>query len=155
MAGARGGEWRLHDDGTASVGGVILQADEFELTARARPGHEVAEEGDLLVALDTALDADLEAEGLARELAHRLQAMRKSAGYEISDRVRVAVSGEAATLARLEPHRDWLGGELLATSVDIGPDASLDDADRRETVELDGARLELAVARAAGPSSVG
>jgi isoleucyl-tRNA synthetase len=155
MAGARGGEWRLHDDGTASVGGVILQADEFELTARARPGHEVAEEGDLLVALDTALDADLEAEGLARELAHRLQAMRKAAGYEISDRVRVAVAGEAATLDRLEPHRDWLRGELLATSVDLGPDASLDDADRRETVELDGARLELAVARAAGPSSVG
>ena len=54
-----------------------LQPDEFELTARARPGHEVAEEGDLLVALDTSLDAELEAEGLAREVAHRLQAMRR------------------------------------------------------------------------------
>ena len=53
MAGARSGEWQLRDDGTVEVGGVVLQPDEFELTARARPGHEVAEEGDLLVALDT------------------------------------------------------------------------------------------------------
>ena len=53
MAGARSGEWRLRDDGTVEVGEVVLQPDEFELTARAKPGHEVAEEGDLLVALDT------------------------------------------------------------------------------------------------------
>ena len=53
MAGVRSGDWRLNDDGTAAVGGVTLQPDEFQLTARARPGHEVAEDGDLLVALDT------------------------------------------------------------------------------------------------------
>ena len=57
MAGARSGEWQLLDDGRVEVGGVTLAADEFQLTARARPGHEVAEEGDLLVALDTQLDA--------------------------------------------------------------------------------------------------
>jgi isoleucyl-tRNA synthetase len=155
MAGARSGDWQLRDDGTAIVGGVVLQPDEFELTARARPGHEVAEEGDMLVALDTALDPELEAEGLAREVAHRLQAMRKSAGFEISDRVRIAVQADAAVVGRLHPHRDWLADELLATAVEVGPHASLDGADARETLELDGARFDLSVARAAGPSPVG
>ncbi|HEY8171092.1 MAG TPA: isoleucine--tRNA ligase [Candidatus Limnocylindria bacterium] len=148
MAGARSGAWSLNDDGTASVGDVTLQPDEFELTARARPGQEVAEEGDLLVALDTTLDAELGAEGLAREVAHRLQAMRKAAGLEISDRVRVTVAGDPATLAALEPHRAWLAAELLATELDVAPDASLADAARRESLSIDGTELELSLARA-------
>jgi isoleucyl-tRNA synthetase len=148
MKGARSGDWQLSDDGRVKVGGVTLQPDEFQLTARARPGHEVAEDGDLLVAVDTTLDDELEAEGLAREVAHRLQAMRRAAGYEISDRVRVAVAGDAAIVARLAPHRDWLADELLATELDIAQDAGLDEADHRESATLDGMTLDLAVARA-------
>lgn len=148
MAGARSGDWRLRDDGTVEVGGVVLQPDEFELTARARPGHEVAEDGDVLVALDTKIDDELSAEGLAREVAHRLQALRRSAGYEISDRVRVAIAGDPEAVRRLEPHRDWLADELLATSIELHPEAELPEADRSETAALDGVELELSVARA-------
>ena len=61
---------------------------------RARPGHEVAEDGELLVALDTTWTTTSPREGVARDAAHRLQAMRKQAGYEISDRVRVAIAGD-------------------------------------------------------------
>jgi isoleucyl-tRNA synthetase len=138
----------LNDDGTVEVGGITLAADEFQLTARARPGHEVAEDGDLLVALDTTIDDELAAEGLAREVAHRLQAMRKAADYEISDRVRVAVSGAPDVLATLTPHQGWLADELLATSVSIEPDAALEAPDGDETVDLDGVVLRLSVARA-------
>jgi len=148
MAGVRSGDWRVNDDGTATVGNASLQADEFQLTARARPGHEVAEDGDLLVALDTTLDDELAAEGLAREVAHRLQAMRKAAGYEINDRVRVAIAGDPAWVTQLEPHRAWLSDELLASALELGPDAKVDGADGEESVELDGTSLRLAVARA-------
>jgi len=148
MAGARSGAWELREDGTVSVGGVTLQPDEFELTARARPGHEVAEDGDVLVTLDITVDDRLAAEGLAREVAHRLQALRRSAGYEISDRVRVAVAADAQTIERLAPHRDWLAAELLATSLLLAAGASLPDADQRETAALDGVEIELSVARA-------
>ncbi len=148
MAAARNGEWEARPDGRVVAGGVTLEPDEFELVARARPGHAVAEEGDLLVALDTTLTPELEAEGMAREVAHRLQGLRKEAGYEISDRIEVAVSGDAGLLATLEPHRAWLADELLATSVAIGPAAGLDDPDRTETVEMDGGRLALSVRRA-------
>ena len=148
MAGARSGEWRLREDGTVEVGGVILQPDEFELTARARSGHEVAEEGDLLVALDTELDDELHAAGFAREVAHRLQALRREAGFEISDRIRYAIRLTAEAEARLNPHLEWLQSEVLGTDGTLGPEADLPDAAARTTVELDGETVELAVARA-------
>jgi isoleucyl-tRNA synthetase len=148
MAGARSGAWTLLDDGRVEVAGITLAPDEFELTARARPGHEVAEEGDVLVALDTALTPELEAEGLAREVAHRLQNLRKAAGYEISDRIEVAIGGDGAALARLEPFRDWLADEVLATRLELDPEATLADADRHEDAGVDGASLRLAVRRA-------
>ncbi len=148
MAGARGGEWQANADGTATVAGIVLQPDEFELTARARPGHEVAEDGDLLVALDTALDPSLEAEGLAREVAHRLQAMRREAGLEISDRIRVAIGCEPATALTLDPHREWLAEELLATDVTIGAAGALQDPLATDTLEVGGASLDLSLARA-------
>jgi isoleucyl-tRNA synthetase len=148
MAGARSGDWRLLDDGRAEVGGVMLASDEFQLTARARPGHEVAEEGDLLVALDTQLDDALADEGLAREVAHRLQNLRKAAGYEISDRISVAIVTDSVTAERLQPFRDWLAAETLATSLDIGAEANQVQADRDEEITLDGTLLHLAVERA-------
>jgi isoleucyl-tRNA synthetase len=147
MAGVRSGDWRLLDDGRAEVAGVTLATDEFQLTARARPGHEVAEEGDLLVALETKLTPELEAEGLAREVAHRLQSMRKTARYEISDRVVASIGGPEALLARLQPHHAWLADEVLATDLRLGADA-VDAADVTETVEVDGGGLDLALRRA-------
>ena len=148
MGGARSGDWRHNDDGTVEVAGITLLGDEFQLTARARPGHEVAEDGDLLVALDTTIDDDLAAEGLAREVAHRLQALRKAAGYEISDRVRVAIAAEPSSLDQLQSHHAWLADELLATTLELSPDARLDAADGVESVDIDGTLLRLWVARA-------
>ena len=100
------------------------------------------------MALDTTLDDDLAAEGVAREVAHRLQAMRKAAGYEISDRVDVAVAGDDATLDQLRPFQSWLADELLASSVELGPEAVVAAADADEQLDLDGVSLRLSVARA-------
>jgi isoleucyl-tRNA synthetase len=127
---------------------VRLEADEFSLTSRAKAGHEIADDGDLLVALDTAVDEELAAEGLAREVAHRLQNLRKSAGLEVSDRIEVSVTAPADHAARLASHQAWLGEETLAVSVHIGPDADLPDADAREEVEINGETLRLALRRA-------
>jgi isoleucyl-tRNA synthetase len=147
MAAVRSGDWRVLPEGGAEVGGVRLAADEFELTARARPGHEVAEEGDLLVALDTQLSLELEAEGLAREVAHRLQGLRKAAGLEVSDRVAAAIGGDPALLAQLAPHRDWLAAEILAVDLEIG-EADLGPEAVVEEVTLAEGGLRLALRRA-------
>ena len=148
MAAARAGDWRQLDDGRVEVGGHVLEPDEFELIARARAGHELAEEGELLIALDTTLTPELEAEGAAREVGHRLQGLRKSAGYEISNRISAAVGGDPGLIERLEPHRNWLAAELLADELVLAPEARIEDPDRVEELELDGRRLRLAVRRA-------
>jgi isoleucyl-tRNA synthetase len=151
MAGARAGDWRLGEDGTVEVGGVVLQPDEFELTARARPGHEVAEESDVLVALDTEIDEELEAAGFAREVAHRLQALRREAGFEISDRINYEIVLSERGEARLLPHLKWLHDEVLGADgsrLGVEPDPRFTDAAARTSLELDGERVELAVARA-------
>jgi len=148
MAAVRSGEWQLLDDGRAQVAGLILEPDEFQLTARARAGHEVAEDGDLLVALDTRLTPELEAEGLAREVAHRLQGLRRAAGFEVSDRIVVAIGGDAELVRRLVPHREWLAAETLAVEMDLDAGARLADSDREEEAVLEGGTLSLGVRRA-------
>jgi isoleucyl-tRNA synthetase len=148
MAAAKSGTWRQLDDGRVEAGGLLLEPDEFELIARARGGHELAEEADLLIALDTSLTPELEAEGLAREVAHRLQGLRKTAGYELADRIAATVGGDPGLVEQLQPHRDWLAGELLADELVVNPEATLDDPDRSEELEVGGGRLRLAVRRA-------
>jgi isoleucyl-tRNA synthetase len=148
MAAVRSGDWQLTDDGSAVAGGVTLAPDEFELTARARAGHEIAEDGELLAALDTQVDDALAAEGLAREVAHRLQNLRKSAGLEISDRIVAVVSAPAGVAEQLAPHRPWLAAETLAVSLEVGETAELPDAIAREELALDGAPIRLALRRA-------
>ena len=148
MAGAGAATGGLLPDGGAEVGGVVLGPDEFQLTARARPGHEVAEEGDLLVALDTKLTPELEAEGLAREVAHRLQGLRKAAGLEVSDRVVASISGDDSVVARLAVHRDWLAEEILAVELDLGAATVLGPSASVEEVALTEGSLRLGVRRA-------
>jgi isoleucyl-tRNA synthetase len=148
MAAVRSGDWRILDDGSAEAGGVTLAPDEFELTARARSGHEVAEVGDMLVALDTQLTPELEAEGLARDVAHRLQGLRKVAGLEVSDRILASIDGPANVVAQLAPHREWLAAEILATELDLGEAAEPGPSATVEEVPLPEGRLRLAVRRA-------
>ncbi|MGZ6371961.1 MAG: isoleucine--tRNA ligase [Candidatus Limnocylindria bacterium] len=148
MAAARSGSWRLLDDGSAEAGDVTLAPDEFELTSRARPGHEVAEAGDLLVALDTQLTPELEAEGLAREVAHRLQGLRKAAGLEVSDRVVASIEGASALVARLAAHRAWLAEEILAVELHLGEGTDIGPSATVEELALPAGTLRLAVRRA-------
>ena len=147
MAAARAGEWRVVDGSRVELAGVKLEPDEFELVARPRPGYEMAADDEVVVALDTQVDAALAAEGLAREVAHRLQSMRRDAGYAISDRIEVAIDGDPELLSSLATHREWLASETLATRVSMAPGATMEGADRRDEVSVDDARLALAIRR--------
>ena len=74
--------------------------------------------------------------------------MRKTAGYELADRIAATVGGDPGLVEQLQPHRDWLAGELLADELVVNPEATLDDPDRSEELEVGGGRLRLAVRRA-------
>jgi len=81
----------------------------------------VAEEGGYAVALDTHLTPELREEGLARELVHRLQNMRKKAGFEIADRICTYYQGDEAIRRVMERFADYIQGETLSRELIEGP----------------------------------
>ncbi len=81
-----------------------------------RRGSPARKKSGYLVGLDTTLDDALRREGLARELVRAVQDARKQAGLEVADRIVLSVEGDAAVMAALAEHRDYLMSETLATA---------------------------------------
>jgi isoleucyl-tRNA synthetase len=93
----------------------------------------LARDGAYAVALDTTLDDDLRREGLARELARKLNDLRKASGLEISDRVRVTMWADDQLADAARHHERWIAGEVLAEAWDIAegnqPDSGVAQVD--------------------------
>ncbi|TFC43622.1 isoleucine--tRNA ligase [Cryobacterium shii] len=126
---ARSGDWS-ETDGVVTAGGIALAEGEYELVLQTGSGAEAdASEtatdapalallaGGGFVLLETRTTPVLEAEGFARDLIRAVQDTRKSAGFEVSDRIRLDLvfysDVDAATFA-LAPGVD-LAAETLAT----------------------------------------
>ena len=105
----------------------------------------VASDGPYVAALDPALDAALAAEGLARELIHHIQRLRKEAGFAVSDRIEVGAEGPAAVLDAVGRHREFIMTETLARRLELGQ--VLAAAELRQTVDVEGHNVTLSVRR--------
>src|SRR5919204_1188079 len=88
-AALEAGRFEQLEDGGIRVDGHELGADEVLVERRAREGWALAEEGGLTVAMTTELDDELRVEGRVYELTHRVNTMRKEAGLELTDRIRL------------------------------------------------------------------
>jgi isoleucyl-tRNA synthetase len=117
MTAARDGAFEIHADGSVTLAGVTLAADEVEILASPRPGTAVAHDEGLVVVIDTELTPELRAEGDARELQRAIQDLRKEAGLELDDRVDVWVEGLTPAVAA---HLDSVAAEVLADSIVVG-----------------------------------
>src|SRR4051812_43769038 len=129
-------------DGTIVVEGFDLQSHEVLVSHEGERGHAVARETGLVVALDTTLTPELEAEGLARELAHKLNELRKEAGFDIADRIALRYDGAIAPT--LERFQAQVAEEVLATSVTRG----LAGRGHAWTGELNGVEAKLEIEKA-------
>ena len=105
-------------DGGLEVEGFTLSAAEVLVSHEGTAGHAVGRDAGAVVALETTLTPELEAEGLARELVRRVNDLRKEAGFEISDRIAIRYGGAIAPT--VERFKDLVGSETLATSVGPG-----------------------------------
>ena len=142
MAAARSGQVRFEDDGSVTLGGVTLAADEVEIQATPRPGTAVAERDGLVVVLDTGLTPELIAEGDARELQRAIQDLRREAALELDDRIDLWIRSLPDEVA---VHLGAVATETLARVVQGVAPAGLPEA----TVELDGGPVAIALRRRA------
>jgi isoleucyl-tRNA synthetase len=120
-----------------------LGPDDLQLALQPLEGYQLEREASHAVALELALDDDLRREGLAREIVHAVQAARKGAGLEVTDRIELALGGDAEVLDAARAHEAYVAGETLAVVVGYG-----DDGDA-EPASVDGRELLIAVRRAA------
>jgi isoleucyl-tRNA synthetase len=97
-----------------------LGPDDLQLAMQPLEGYQVERAGSHAVALELELDDELRREGLAREVIHAIQAARKDAGLNVSDRIELAVDGDDELLAASREHERAIAGEVLATSFTIG-----------------------------------
>src|SRR5690606_35202152 len=107
---------------TVTLEGIELQPDELLVSMAGKPGYAVAEEAGYAVAVTTEITQELADEGLARELVRRVQEMRKSAGFEIADRISLRYEGDADVTRVLEDAswKAYVSQETLATTISAG-----------------------------------
>ena len=124
------------------VAGRELLPDEIEVVQIDKPGWVSASEGGYVVRLFTEISPELALEGLARELVHRIQNMRRSAGFDISDYIVTYYQGDAKLEEVMAAHGDYIRQETLSRQVVNGPPAQ--DA-YTETHRVDGFEAVLGV----------
>ncbi|MEO8272914.1 MAG: class I tRNA ligase family protein, partial [Chloroflexota bacterium] len=139
MVAAREGAFEIHPDGSVTMGGVTLAADEVEIQATPRPGTAVAHDEGLVVVIDTELTAELRAEGDARELQRAIQDLRKDAGLDLDARISLWVDGLPA---EARPHLQAVARETLADQVTEGRPVD-EEAGTHGSVELGGATVAI------------
>ena len=119
------------------IEGVEVALDDVLITRSPKAGLVVASEDEIVVGLETALTPELVAEGNAREFVSRVQAMRKEADFEVTQRIKVSVSADAEFRAALESHVEYVKGETLALELSL--------SDGSGDVELNGHRVSIEV----------
>ena len=139
----------LRTNGRATVGDFEFEASEVLVDVEERPGMAMAMDGaaGVMVGVDLTLTPELEAEGLARELVHRIQNMRKTAGLEIEDHILTYVVSGAheATASALAAHDAYIRQETLSEALYAeSPPAGA----YVEEHDIDGAKLTVGVVKA-------
>jgi len=104
-----------------TVGEFELTPDSVLVDARSPEGVAAAESDGYLVAFDTTLTRELVLEGLARDLVRGVQEARKAAGFQVQDRISLALALEGDAKDAAEAWQDFIAGETLATSLSYGP----------------------------------
>ncbi len=126
---ARSGDWTANDDGTVTVAGHVLAADEYELALESPEGVVAAalRSNDAVVTLDTDVTDELAAEGLARDLVREIQNARKAEDLVVTDRIKVWIDSPTDKVAAAITHHEaYIAEQVLATSITIGDGAGAD-----------------------------
>ena len=101
---------------------VRLDAENVIVERTEKEDLKVLNDGTLTVGLDTKITDSLKKEGYARDLVRGIQNLRKSSGFDITDRIKLSVSGDAELKSAFEEFKDFIAGETLASSIEWSGD---------------------------------
>ena len=136
----RNGSLTLDINGTPAVIDLV----DVEVISEDIPGWLVANEGALTIALDVTVTPELRREGIARDIVNRVQNIRKSRGYDITDRISLTFAPGVETDDAIRDFSDYISRQVLATSLEIAPLAA--DADGVETLSMDDVNVNVLIA---------
>ncbi|HEX2154356.1 MAG TPA: isoleucine--tRNA ligase [Acidimicrobiia bacterium] len=131
---------RLLAGHSVDVEGFAITPEDVVVSRTPREGTVVETDGELAVALNTRLDDELVAEGLARDVVSRVQHARRGTGLDVADRIKLRWSTDDRVLAdAVERHRDYIAAETLTQEMER---VERLEGDRSH---VDGAELVVAV----------
>jgi isoleucyl-tRNA synthetase len=140
----KAGDWAVAG-GVVVAGGVELQEGEYELKLVAADPEQSASlpGGEGVVVLDTHVTPELQTEGLARDVVRVVQQARREADLNVADRITLTVDAPETVAAAIDTFRDFVAGETLATSVEVG---TVDDGFAGEVGDGETVRVRVAKA---------
>ena len=124
-------------------GDVVLNPGDYAISSEDVEGWQVASEGSLTVALDIEVSAELRLEGLARELVNRIQNLRKSSGFEVTDRIDTVIYAPLQEV--VDKWGEYIGSQTLSRTLAV-KDAAEAPADAPE-VEWTEGTIKITVKR--------
>jgi isoleucyl-tRNA synthetase len=128
---SKSGNWAVADDGSVVAGGIPLREGEYTLqtlVAEDAGGRQRAVgmlSGGGFLILDTAVTPELAAEGTARDLVRSVQQQRREDDLDVSDRIRLALSGPPETVAAARAHQELIKAETLAETLELAESSEL------------------------------
>ena len=120
---------------------ATIELADVEIISEDIPGWLVANAGKLTVALDITITDSLRKEGVARELVNRIQNIRKSSGFEITDRISIIISENEQVRDAISDYREYIASQVLADSIEM----SLSELASGQDVDMDGYILRMSV----------
>ena len=104
---------------TFTAGGteISLAPEDLLIETVQREGFQAESGGGVTVVLDTNLTPELIEEGFVRELISKIQTMRKDAGFEVMDTIKIYVSGNDKIAAIFEANKASIAHDVLATAI--------------------------------------
>jgi len=125
------GNYQLVVDGVE----ILVETTDVEILSEDIPGWLVANDGRLTVALDITLTEELKQEGLARELVNRIQNLRKSNGFEITDKISIQLTENEDVKSILNDWKTYIMTQTLAGKFELS--ATVKDGTALDLEEMD------------------
>jgi isoleucyl-tRNA synthetase len=111
---------RLQNGESVEIAGETFSNEEIFVLREAREGSGAVSNRFVSIVLDTRLDAELVAEGIAREVVNRIQRSRKESGFNVTDRIEVVYGCDDRLAAAIRDHLTHIMGETLAIGFERG-----------------------------------